>query len=198
MRSIAPRVSIAPAVLIALAVSMARSIAAGSLCIRVPPARVASLISIAILLASGAAAAQDAFAGARQRMVHEIERTQREVAAETGSRRIDRRVLAVMAEVPRHVFVPKRLEDQAYENRPLPIGHGQTISQPYIVALMTDLLRVQPDERVFELGTGSGYQAAILARRPPRSRSTASATSGSRSRTAITDGRNTRRSTPSW
>jgi protein-L-isoaspartate(D-aspartate) O-methyltransferase len=160
MRSIAPGVSIAAGVSIAPGVS----IATGSICARVPRACTASLISIAILLASGAAAAQDAFAAARQSMVHEIERTQREVAAETGNPPLDRRVLAVMAEVQRHLFVPQRLQDQAYENRPLPIGHGQTISQPYIVALMTDLLRVQPGERVFELGTGSGYQAAILAR----------------------------------
>jgi protein-L-isoaspartate(D-aspartate) O-methyltransferase len=69
-----------------------------------------------------------------------------------------------MAEVPRHLFVPKQHQAQAYDNRPLPIGHGQTISQPYIVALMTDLLRVAPGERVFEVGTGSGYQAAILAK----------------------------------
>jgi protein-L-isoaspartate(D-aspartate) O-methyltransferase len=101
---------------------------------------------------------------ARQRMVREIERTQREVAAQTGRKTLDSKVLAVMAEVPRHQFVPAAWQRDAYENRPLPIGHGQTISQPYIVALMTDLLRVQPGDRVFELGTGSGYQAAILAK----------------------------------
>jgi protein-L-isoaspartate(D-aspartate) O-methyltransferase len=141
-----------------------RSIAVGPIRTGGLRAWAAAVAAIAMLLVAERSAAQDAFAAARQRMVHDIERTQREVAAEAGSPLLDRRVLAVMAEVPRHLFVPKRLHDQAYENRPLPIGHGQTISQPYIVALMTDLLRVQPGDRVFELGTGSGYQAAILAR----------------------------------
>ena len=68
-----------------------------------------------------------------------------------------------MAEVPRHEFVPENVRDLAYRNRPLPIGHGQTISQPYIVALMTDLLEVQIGSKVLEVGTGSGYQAAVLA-----------------------------------
>ncbi len=72
-------------------------------------------------------------------------------------------VLQAMAEVPRHAFVPQARRPNAYENRPLPIGHGQTISQPYIVAIMTDLLNLEPDHRVLEVGTGSGYQAAILA-----------------------------------
>ncbi len=74
------------------------------------------------------------------------------------------RVMAVMAEVPRHLFVPEGDRDQAYANGPLPIGWGQTISQPYIVALMTDLLACGPDDRVLEIGTGSGYQAAVLSR----------------------------------
>ena len=75
---------------------------------------------------------------------------------------LDEKVMQMMAKVPRHEFVPDRNKDYAYENRPLPIGHGQTISQPYIVAIMTDLLDLKPDSRVLELGTGSGYQAAIL------------------------------------
>jgi protein-L-isoaspartate(D-aspartate) O-methyltransferase len=74
------------------------------------------------------------------------------------------RVMAAMAEVPRHEFVPGQEQLYAYANGPLPIGHGQTISQPYIVALMTDLLECGPDDRVLEIGTGSGYQAAILSR----------------------------------
>jgi len=73
------------------------------------------------------------------------------------------RVLAAMAKVPRHEFVPEHLADAAYEDHPLSIGHGQTISQPYIVALMTELLQLQPGAKVLEVGTGSGYQAAILA-----------------------------------
>lgn len=75
----------------------------------------------------------------------------------------DEKVLAVMGEVPRHLFVDKRLRDVAYSDRPLPIGEGQTISQPYIVALMTQWLKVDEDDKVLEVGTGSGYQAAILA-----------------------------------
>jgi len=74
----------------------------------------------------------------------------------------DEAVLAAMAKVPRHLFVPPELVDVAYTDGPLPIGHEQTISQPYIVALMTELLRVNADSRVLEIGTGSGYQAAVL------------------------------------
>lgn len=79
------------------------------------------------------------------------------------ARRIsDRRVLDAMREVPRHCFVPKDLRERAYADGPLPIGKSQTISQPYIVALMTELLELQGDETVLEVGTGSGYQAAVL------------------------------------
>jgi protein-L-isoaspartate(D-aspartate) O-methyltransferase len=73
------------------------------------------------------------------------------------------KVLEIMGRVPRHLFVDKSLQSQAYADHPLPIGEGQTISQPYIVALMTQILLVQPGERVLEIGTGSGYQAAVLA-----------------------------------
>lgn len=75
----------------------------------------------------------------------------------------DARVLAAMRAVPRHEFVPAELRPNAYEDRPLPIGHGQTISQPFIVAFMTEQLRPQATDRVLEIGTGSGYQAAVLA-----------------------------------
>jgi protein-L-isoaspartate(D-aspartate) O-methyltransferase len=71
--------------------------------------------------------------------------------------------MQVMGQVPRHAFVPPEQQANAYENRPLPIGHGQTISQPYIVALMTDLLKPRAGDKVLEIGTGSGYQAAVLA-----------------------------------
>ena len=74
-----------------------------------------------------------------------------------------RQVLGVMRAVPRHLFVPPDLAPQAYRDHPLPIGHGQTISQPYIVAFMTELLELTPSHRVLEIGTGSGYQAAVLA-----------------------------------
>lgn len=75
----------------------------------------------------------------------------------------DARVLAVMETVPRHAFVPDDYRGQAYADHPLPIGFGQTISQPYVVALMTELLALQPGDKVLEIGTGSGYQAAVLA-----------------------------------
>ncbi len=75
----------------------------------------------------------------------------------------DERVLAVMREIPRHLFVDEALQAQAYGDHPVPIGLGQTLSQPYIVALMTSLLVVRPQMRILEIGTGSGYQAAVLA-----------------------------------
>jgi protein-L-isoaspartate(D-aspartate) O-methyltransferase len=74
----------------------------------------------------------------------------------------DERVLKALQEVPRHVFVPERYRREAYEDYPLPIGEGQTISQPYIVALMTEVAEIKPGDKVLEIGTGSGYQAAIL------------------------------------
>ena len=76
----------------------------------------------------------------------------------------DPRVLNVMASVPRHMFVPKQFKEMAYDDRPLPIGEDQTISQPYIVALMTQSLELQPGDKVLEIGTGSGYQAAVLSK----------------------------------
>ena len=76
----------------------------------------------------------------------------------------DGRVLAVMDSIPRHLFVPERFRSSAYEDRPLSIGEGQTISQPYIVAFMTELLELKGTETVLEIGTGSGYQTAVLAR----------------------------------
>ena len=75
----------------------------------------------------------------------------------------DRRVLEAMAKIPRHLFVPEDYQSSAYEDRPLPIGEGQTISQPYMVAIMTQSLELKGQEKVLEVGTGSGYQAAILA-----------------------------------
>jgi protein-L-isoaspartate(D-aspartate) O-methyltransferase len=85
------------------------------------------------------------------------------LAGQLGIERLSRGVRDALWRVPRHLFVPSSQRAYAYENRPLPIGHGQTISQPLIVAAMTELLGVGPGDRVFELGTGSGYQAAVLA-----------------------------------
>ena len=82
----------------------------------------------------------------------------------TGRGVFAERVMEALREVPREAFVPPELQHRAYDNRPLPIGHGQTISQPYIVALMTDLIQPAPHHVVLEIGTGSGYQAAVLAR----------------------------------
>jgi protein-L-isoaspartate(D-aspartate) O-methyltransferase len=87
----------------------------------------------------------------------------RDTGAETGRPVFAPRVMAAMRRVERHRFVPPALAHEAYDNRPLPIGRGQTISQPYIVALSTDLLDLEPAHRVLEIGTGSGYQAAVLA-----------------------------------
>lgn len=91
---------------------------------------------------------------------------QRERMVESQIRRrgvVDDRVLAAMRRVPRHEFVPDAQKPNAYDDTPLPIGHGQTISQPYIVAYMTEALELAPGHRVLEIGTGSGYQAAVLA-----------------------------------
>jgi protein-L-isoaspartate(D-aspartate) O-methyltransferase len=108
-------------------------------------------------------AAEDDFADARAGMVTVI----RDHAAGGYSSalppKISKPVLDAMGRVPRHEFVPRRRATSAYEDRPLPIGYGQTISQPYIVALMTDLLAVKSGDKVLEIGTGSGYQAAVLA-----------------------------------
>jgi protein-L-isoaspartate(D-aspartate) O-methyltransferase len=97
-----------------------------------------------------------------KRMIAEIEAEVEYTRDLTGRTALDPRVMAAMARVPREQFVPGDLRDAAFDNGPLPIGHGQTISQPYIVALMTDLLRLDPDDRVLEIGTGSGYQTAVL------------------------------------
>ncbi|HLP97244.1 MAG TPA: protein-L-isoaspartate(D-aspartate) O-methyltransferase [Sideroxyarcus sp.] len=104
----------------------------------------------------------DVHVAARQRMVDTI----RAISREDGGyapRPVSERVLAVMAKVPRHRFVPEGEEFAAYANHPLSIGHGQTISQPYIVALMSDLLALDKQQCVLEIGTGSGYQTAVLA-----------------------------------
>jgi protein-L-isoaspartate(D-aspartate) O-methyltransferase len=97
-------------------------------------------------------------------MIHQIHQMAQETGITTGRSRFEQRVMDVMAQVPRDQFVPDSEKNHAYENRPLPIGCGQTISQPYIVALMTDFLRVGDDDVVLEIGTGSGYQAAILSK----------------------------------
>jgi protein-L-isoaspartate(D-aspartate) O-methyltransferase len=105
----------------------------------------------------------DRFAAARQKMLAEIQETVTDARRATGMAQLAPEVMAALGAVPRHEFVPDALDGVAYANRPLPIGHGQTISQPYIVALMTDLLEVDGDDVALEVGTGSAYQAAVLA-----------------------------------
>ncbi len=105
----------------------------------------------------------EGFDAARHRMVQEVIADAAETAAYTGTPALSREVIAALEKVERHRFVPFGLSSLAYLNRPLPIGHGQTISQPFIVALMSELAKVRPGDKVLEIGTGSGYQAAILA-----------------------------------
>jgi protein-L-isoaspartate(D-aspartate) O-methyltransferase len=100
---------------------------------------------------------------ARARLLADIEEDARDTQNWTGRDRFSDAVMAAMARVPRHEFVLPDDRDYAYINRPRGIGHGQTISQPYIVALMTDLLDLSPGDRVLEIGAGSGYQAAVMA-----------------------------------
>ncbi len=104
----------------------------------------------------------DLFAGPRAAMVEVVSSEVLWTNRYLGKTALDHRVLQALRTVPRHEFVPPGMRDQAYENRPLPIGHHQTISQPYIVAIMTDLLHPRPGDRVLEIGTGCGYQAAVL------------------------------------
>lgn len=112
---------------------------------------------------TGHGATADEFTAARAELVHEIETQVRATKSYLGRDELDPRVIAAMGKVPRHEFVLRDQQFRAYANRPLPIGYKQTISQPYIVAIMTDLLQVFEGGRVLEVGTGSGYQAAVLA-----------------------------------
>jgi protein-L-isoaspartate(D-aspartate) O-methyltransferase len=108
-------------------------------------------------------AAEDIFEPLRRQMVEQIVAETEMLATQLGRSTLADRVIDVMGRVPRHTFVPVEVQPFAYLNTPLPISHGKTISQPFIVALMTDLLDVREDTVVLEIGTGFGYQAAILA-----------------------------------
>ncbi len=116
-----------------------------------------------LLLAFTASADEADEAEARAAMVEEVH-FYATLARDSGEEALNEEVMRSLGTVGRHEFVPARQKPFAYENRPLPIGHGQTISQPYIVALMTDLIELGRDDVVLEIGTGSGYQAAILAK----------------------------------
>jgi protein-L-isoaspartate(D-aspartate) O-methyltransferase len=116
--------------------------------------RIFGLAMLFILTIPAYLPAADRFQGQRQTMVaHDIK----------GRGIRDTQVLAAMAKIPRHLLVGERYRKDAYADHPLPIGEGQTISQPYVVALMTEALKLKPADRVLEIGTGSGYQAAVLA-----------------------------------
>ena len=111
-------------------------------------------VALALACARPAATADDPLAAARARMVADT------IAARGVA---DPRVLAAMRKVPRHEFLPANVQSRAYDDAAVPIGHGQTASQPYVVAVMTELAELGPESRVLEIGTGSGYQAAVLA-----------------------------------
>lgn len=122
-----------------------------------------ALACVLLLTAAVASGEQDttSYVGLRADMVNEV-RDSAHFAGSAADEGFDNRVMQAMAAVPRHEFVPAGEKRFAYDNRPLPIGHGQTISQPYIVALMTHVVAAGSDDIVLEIGTGSGYQAAIL------------------------------------
>jgi len=119
--------------------------------------------SLTLLYIAGTAWSLDQYGEARRNMIEAIEADVRATSLYIDRKNLDPRVMSAMGSVARHRFVPPSEVSSAYANRPLPIGFGQTISQPYIVALMTDLAGAGPGDRVLEIGTGSGYQAAVLA-----------------------------------
>ncbi|MBT8059441.1 MAG: protein-L-isoaspartate(D-aspartate) O-methyltransferase [Gammaproteobacteria bacterium] len=122
------------------------------------------ILAMVLLMPVGAAQAETSSqATARAALVEEV-RLWGKRDPLPGQRGLSENVLSALGDVRRHEFVPPRQQRDAYANHPLPIGHGQTISQPYIVALMTDLVQPEAGDRVLEVGTGSGYQAAVLAR----------------------------------
>jgi protein-L-isoaspartate(D-aspartate) O-methyltransferase len=121
------------------------------------------VIGLILLLFSTHVIAEDAFQQQRHALVDIIKANVVMTSDFLKQEALDERVFDAIGKVPRHEFVPEDQRFYAYENRPLPIGYGQTISQPYIVAIMTDLLKLKKTDRVLEVGTGSGYQAAILA-----------------------------------
>lgn len=121
-----------------------------------------ALLLITFGLGLGSACGQMNYESERQEMIEEL-RAESRLSQEYGAPLISEHALTVLGQVPRHEFVPEKQKPYAYQNRPLEIGADQTISQPYIVALMTDLAEITKDEVVLEIGTGSGYQAAVLA-----------------------------------
>src|SRR3990172_1285777 len=117
------------------------------------PVFLCSLAAVSVLPSLRLAAGEDPYAEKRKAMV------ERDLK---GRGIKDTKVLDVMGRIPRHLFVPGPQREKAYADHPLPIGEGQTISQPYVVALMSELLKLKKDDRVLEIGAGSGYQAAVI------------------------------------
>jgi protein-L-isoaspartate(D-aspartate) O-methyltransferase len=128
-----------------------------------PGRRWPSAVMLALLTIAAEVPAQSPFEVERERMLTEIDVLMQATGGETGRSHLSPRVRKALADVPRHRFVPPAQRDSAYANRSLPIGEGQTVSEPFIVALMTELLDSGPHDRVLEVGTGSGYQTAVLA-----------------------------------
>lgn len=120
-------------------------------------------VLLLIILFSTASLHADDFTERRTALVDEISADIKLTASQTHRSRLSPAVLESLLKTPRHLFVQENLQQKAYLNRPLPIGYGQTISQPFIVALMTELVDPQAEDNVLEIGTGSGYQAAVLA-----------------------------------
>jgi protein-L-isoaspartate(D-aspartate) O-methyltransferase len=120
------------------------------------------MLAALLMLFTGRASAEDQYLPQRLAMVEVIQADVAQTAGLLGRETLNPRVLEALRKVPRHEFVGEEYRPYAYENRPLSIGHGQTISQPYIVAIMTDLLGIDQNAKVLEIGTGSAYQAAIL------------------------------------
>ena len=124
-----------------------------------------TLLAIACLAFAFQSTAEDArYIRERSAMVETIRAYARSDASLLGAEGISQSIVEIMAQTKRHLFIPKRFRSLAYADAPVPIGHGQTISQPFIVALMTHLVEVRPDHTALEFGTGSGYQAAILSK----------------------------------
>jgi protein-L-isoaspartate(D-aspartate) O-methyltransferase len=124
------------------------------------PSRLAILSGLAV---ATVVSSSSLFEEQRRQLIAAIRANTDQVAAQIGKAALDKRVLSAMAKVPRHEFVPIEVQPYAYLNMPLPIGFDKTISQPLMVAVMTDLLELKPDDVVLEIGTGLGYQAAVLA-----------------------------------
>ncbi|MCX4186625.1 protein-L-isoaspartate(D-aspartate) O-methyltransferase [Methylophaga sp. OBS4] len=128
-----------------------------------PVVRILLFILLCLGYGLGSTQATESFQQQRQQLIEQISKDVRMSQEMLPTSKLNERVLEVIAKVPRHEFVPAKHRHQAYKNRPLPIGYGQTISQPAIVAIMTDLLQLEPGDKALEIGTGSGYQAAVMA-----------------------------------